>query len=301
MTKRALITGISGFTGSYLAKELKNCGYEVFGSSTKPSSSEHILQLDISDLASVRKLVNLSKPDLVVHMAAVSHVEFGNIANLYITNIVGSRNLLQALSECKHFPEAIMLVSSGNVYGNLNCDSISELDLPRPSNDYSVTKIAMENIGLMWASKLPVFIVRPFNYTGHGQSSRFLIPKIIDHYVNKSKSISLGNLDVYREFNDVRQIVYIYLQLLLNKPIGKVINVCSGQVYSLSDVISLMQDLTSYELKVIVDSSFIRTNEIKILRGSNELLQSIIGNFVPNSLLETLAWMYESKIKYSLI
>ena len=64
--------------------------------------------------------------------------------------------------------------------------------------------MAMENMRLLWKNQLPMFVVRPFNYTGHGQSKSFLIPKIVAHYARRAKSLSLGNLDIYREFNDVR-------------------------------------------------------------------------------------------------
>ncbi len=294
MTRCALITGISGFTGKYMASALQAIGYEVFGSSLEPNNDPGIIQADLCSLDSMCNLVKLVNPDVVIHMAAISNVVHGNITELYTTNILGSRNLLQALSELKRPLESVMLVSSANVYGNANSDLITEETQLIPVNDYSVSKLAMENLSLLWSDQLPIFIVRPFNYTGHGQSKSFLIPKIIEHYVRGAKSIALGNLDVFREFNDVRQVVDIYRQLIEIKPIGEVVNVCSGVAYSPSDVIRFMNNIADHEIEVEIDPRFVRNNEIKILRGSNDLLKGLIGPVQAIPLEETLRWMYES-------
>ena len=278
-----------------MAFALRNSGCDVFGSSSKPNDNPKTIQADLCSLDSMRDLVNLANPDIVIHMGAISNVAHESVAELYMTNIIGSRNLLQALSELSKPLKSIVLVSSANVYGNSKTDLISEDAQLMPVNDYSISKVAMEKLGLLWGVRLPIFIVRPFNYTGHGQSDNFIIPKIINHYARGDKSIALGNLDVYREFNDVRQVVDIYLRLIQVNPIGRSINVCSGTVYSLGDIIRMMNNIAGYEIDVKVDPRFLREHEIKVLRGSNNLLKSLIGPVKPIQLEETLSWMYEKR------
>ncbi len=293
MSTRVLITGIFGFTGRYMASAMREAGYEVIGNSLEPNDDPKIIQADLCSLDSMRNLVSLANPDIVIHMGAISNVVHEAIDELYMTNIVGSRNLLQALSELKKPLKSVVLVSSANVYGNSKSDIITE-DTPLiPVNDYSISKMAMENLGLLWSDQLPIFIVRPFNYTGHGQSDSFIIPKIVNHFARGDKSIALGNLDVYREFNDVRQVVDIYLRLIEANPIGKIVNICSGIVYCLSDIISLMNNISGYEIDVKIDPRFLREHEIKELRGSSDLLKSLIGTIESIQLEETLRWMYE--------
>ena len=293
MTKRALITGISGFTGKYMKASLEHAGYEVYGNNLISDQYPNIVKADLCDLASMRNLIEKTMPDVVIHLGGVSNVAHDNVANLYATNILGSRNLLQALSESQVSVQAVMMVSSANVYGNTLSELLTEESKAMPANDYAVSKLAMENLRSVWANKLPIFIVRPFNYTGIGQSDNFLIPKIINHYAQRMKTITLGNLDVFREFNDVRQVAGIYTKLLQVNPIGKTINVCSGQVYSLDNIIHIMNGISGYEIKVEVDERFVRENEIKLLCGSNHLLQDLIGSVKFWPIVDTLRWMYE--------
>ena len=297
MTKRALITGISGFTGKYIRVSLQSAGYQVYGTSLTPSDDPNILTVDLGDLALMRNLVETTMPDIVIHMAGVSNVTHNNIADLYSTNILGSLNLLQALLECKTPVQSVMMVSSANVYGAASSDLLTEESNVMAANDYAVSKLAVENLCSVWANKLPIFIVRPFNYTGIGQSDNFLIPKIINHYAQRMKTITLGNLDVFREFNDVRQVAEIYTRLLQVNPIGKTINICSGQVHSLADIIHIMNDIAGYEINVEINSRYVRKNEIKVLRGSNRLLESLIGSIEFRPIEDTVRWMYNGAIK----
>lgn len=297
MTGRALITGISGFTGKYLKASLEHAGYEVYGSNLTSDQYLNIVQADLLDLASMRNLIEKTMPDVAIHLGGVSDVAHENVANLYATNILGSRNLLQAISESKVSVQAVMMVSSANVYGNTLSEFFTEESKAMPTNDYAVSKLAMENLCSVWADKLPIFIIRPFNYTGVGQSDNFVIPKIVNHYAQRMKTITLGNLDVFREFNDVRKVAEIYVKLLQVKPIGKTINICSGEAHSLADIIQIMNKISGYEIDIEVNSLFVRKNEIKVLRGSKKLLENLIGSidFIP--IEDTMNWMYDNAIK----
>lgn len=290
---RVLITGIEGFTGQYLADLMSSAGYEVFGTSYNcPTKIKNTFDLDLCDRDSVRKIIQDIKPDVVAHLAAISFVAEGDIARIYNTNFLGSFYLLEALGSLQsNRPRAVLLASSANVYGNTSTEIIHEDVTPEPTNDYAVSKYAMEKMAKLWMDRLPVFIVRPFNYTGVGQPEHFLIPKIVNHFKNKKTLIELGNLDVWREFGDVRFVTETYKKLLDLSPAGQTLNICTGQVYSLREVISLCEEITGNRIEVQVNPKFARENEVRILQGDNKRLKSLIGEYQIPSLKETLTWM----------
>lgn len=292
--KTALITGLGGFTGRYLALELEAAGFFVQGTFYgREACGKQAALLDLCDRKAVRKLVNTIKPDVIVHLAAISFVAHGDVAETYRTNIMGSRNLLEALTCCDKKPEAVLLVSSANIYGQTMVDPIVETSPVNPLNDYAVSKLAMEHMAHLWMDKLPITIVRPFNYTGVGQSLNFLLPKIVDHHRRREKEIELGNLDVARDFSDVRMVVRAYAKLLQLAPTGKVFNVCSGRAYTLQQILAMMAEIAGYEIKVKVNPAFVRENEVKSLRGSNAMLIQAVGSLEVPPLQQTLRWMYE--------
>lgn len=292
--KSALITGLRSFTGRYLVAELQASGYCVHGTVYgRETCGERESSLDLCDRDHVRELIAKVRPDVVVHLAAISFVAHGDAAEIYRTNIVGTRNLLEALVDCGQEPTAVLLASSANIYGQTTIDPIVESTPPNPLNDYAVSKLAMEQMARLWMDKLPVTIVRPFNYTGVGQSSKFLLPKIIDHYRRGKKEIELGNLDVARDFSDVRMVAKAYAKLIELAPAGEVFNICSAQAHTLQQILAVMAEIAGYEIRVKVNPAFVRENEVKSLRGSNVKLTEAIGSMDVVPLRETLRWMYE--------
>ncbi|CNF03648.1 GDP-mannose 4,6-dehydratase [Yersinia frederiksenii] len=293
--KRALITGIQGFTGHYMAAELSAAGYRVFGLGSQPSNDLDYFQVDLLDIDGLTSIIKQVEPHIVVHLAAIAFVGHGNPAAFYDVNVVGTRNLLAALSTVADNIESVLLASSANVYGNTQAGMLSETTIVNPANDYAVSKLAMEYMAKLWSEKLPIIIVRPFNYTGVGQSDNFLLPKIVSHFKRKASEIELGNLDVWRDFTDVRALVKAYLGLLLAKPIGETVNVCSGRTHSLREVINLCEIITSHSLSIHVNPAFVRANEVKTLCGDSTKLQSIVDGWNTPPLEETLRWMLEDK------
>jgi nucleoside-diphosphate-sugar epimerase len=294
MVRRALITGLAGFTGHYLAQELTDAGYEVHGLGSGPCSLPNYHQVDLADLNGLSTVVDLVRPCVVAHLAAIAFVGHGDAEAFYRVNIVGTRNLLAALAANAVKPECVLIASSANIYGNSTEGIITEEVVPDPANDYAVSKLAMEYMAWLWRDRLPIVIARPFNYTGIGQTENFLLPKIVGHFKRGERRIELGNLDVWRDFSDVRAVVSAYRDLIEIKPVGQTFNVCSGCATSLREVIAMVEQIAGYKIDVQVNPAFVRANEVKTLVGCADRLRKVADAWQTIPLLDTLTWMYEA-------
>jgi GDP-6-deoxy-D-talose 4-dehydrogenase len=293
MQKRALITGLNGFTGRYLARELEAAGYHVFGTAHgNEALGKDMFAVDLCNREELHRVVADIRPDVVAHLAAISFVAHGDAEAIYRVNVVGTRNLLEGLAALAQCPSAVLLASSANIYGNAAVELIDEAVSPSPANDYAVSKLAMEYMARLWMDRLPIVITRPFNYTGVGQGSQFLLPKIVGHFQRGERVIELGNIDVERDFSDVRMVARAYAALLAKAPAGEIFNVCSGKAYSLKDALAMMAEIAGYEIKVQVNPAFVRANEVKRLQGDVRKLRQVIGDVEAIPLLDTLHWMY---------
>lgn len=297
MATRALITGIRGFTGRYMAAELVQAGYDVFGLAhgTQDVTLTGVKEIVLCDLDAPKSLsyaINSIQPDIVIHLAAIAFVAHGDANAIYRTNVIGTRNLLEALSSAPVKPAAVLLASSANVYGNSTAGTLNESSLTAPANDYAVSKLAMEYLAKTYYNKLPIIIVRPFNYTGVHQSASFLLPKIVNHLRHRAPEIELGNIDVSRDFSDVRTVVQYYRKLVEHPgAIGEVFNVCSEAAHSLSDVLVLAQSIAGHKLDIRINPLFVRQNEVPVLIGSKAKLVSLVGGVERIELADTLRWM----------
>jgi nucleoside-diphosphate-sugar epimerase len=293
---RVLVTGVTGFTGDHLVVALERAGYEVHGTvrAGEPIGSARYVA-ELTDRTALRAIIEAVRPRHVIHLAAVSFVAHDDVEDIYRTNIVGTRNLLSALasSTVAQTLGTVLLASSANIYGNTDALLIDETQPYRPANDYAVSKAAMEQMAALWIDRLPITLVRPFNYTGVGQSEQFLIPKIVAAFAQRTPKLELGNLDVYRDFSDVRDIVEVYTRLLLLSP-RETLNICSEQVHTLSEILELVSTLSGHSMDIQVNPQFVRTNEVRVLRGSAARLRSLIPGWKPRSLHNTLAWMLAS-------
>ena len=296
---RTLVTGAAGFTGRYVADALARRGHEVHGlvhchEPGLATGFEHTHGADLSDLESVKKIVTEVRPDHVIHLAAIAFVAHGDVEQMYRTNVVGTRQLLEALAEAPAMPSSVLLASSANVYGNAREGVLDETVPPAPANDYGVSKLAMEYVAKLYASRLPITLVRPFNYTGRGQDPNFLLPKIVAHARARVPVIQLGNLDVARDFSDVRTVAAAYAKLLTQPAaIGETYNICSGKAVSLRSVLEMVSELSGHPLQVTVNPDLVRANEVRSLCGSAAKLESVIGPLDAIPLRQTLDWMLQ--------
>jgi nucleoside-diphosphate-sugar epimerase len=293
--KRALITGLRGFTGQYVARELTAAGYRVFGTALPGQQpAPDIVEADLCDRHAVAAMVEQVQPDVVVHLAGIAFVAHADVEQIYRVNLLGTRNLLEALAGARHQSSAVLLASSANVYGSANVALIDEHVAPAPANDYALSKLAMEYMARLWMERLPVIIARPFNYTGRGQSEQFLLPKIVAHFRRRERRIELGNLAIARDFSDVRMVAQAYRRLLAAGPAGEVFNICSGRSNSIAEVIDTVSGIAGYRIEVAVAPAYVREREVLNLAGDNAKLTGVAGAIEAIPLAETLRWMVQA-------
>lgn len=297
---KVLVTGVSGFTGRYLAVALHEAGYEVHGLvASSPSMSipgvERIHVGNLSDAAGLLALLRDVQPVKVAHLAAIAFVAHGDVAAMYQTNVTGTRNLLEAIVQSKAPVDSVLLISSANVYGNSIGGMLDESTPAAPASDYAVSKLAMEYVARLYGERLPLVVVRPFNYTGRGQAGIFLIPKIVDHVRRRADIIELGNLNVARDFSDVRTVVQYYVRILATPAaIGRTFNVCSGPAYTLQQVLEMATVVSGHSFEVRVNPAFVRANEVAILQGDRQQLVATVGELPVIALQDTVRWMIEA-------
>ena len=295
--KRTLVTGAAGFTGRYLGSVLAEAGHEVHGlvnahDGAAITGYAALHETDLTEPSGLARAVADIAPDHVIHLAAVSNVASADIEQMYRVNLLGSRHLLDVLSGLPTRPQSILLASSANIYGNSREGVLDETTPPAPANDYGVSKLAMENVAAIYESELPIIIARPFNYTGRGQNANFLIPKIVEHMRQRAPVIDLGNLDVARDFSDVRMVVDAYARLIgTPDAIGQRFNVCSGRAVALREVVELAMKLSGHPIEIRINPTLVRAHEVRSLHGSRAKLEAMIGSLRPIPLEETIEWM----------
>jgi nucleoside-diphosphate-sugar epimerase len=283
---RILLTGASGFTGRHFQQLATGYGHEAVDFS-----------VDLTNASAVARAVERAGPcDALVHLAAVSFVGHADESAFYAVNTVGTTNLLRAFDAlpASARPRKLLIASSANVYGNCRQSPIAETQSPVPVNHYAASKLAMEQMAMTFADRLPIVITRPFNYTGPGQAPSFLIPKLVDHFTLRAPVIELGNLQVEREFNDVRMVCEAYLRLLDDGESGQIYNVCTGTAFSLQQVLGMLRTITGHDIAVRVNPAFVRASEVHRLCGAPEKLIGRIGPLPAYSLTDCLSAMLQA-------
>jgi GDP-6-deoxy-D-talose 4-dehydrogenase len=279
---RILLTGAEGFTGRQFTRSAAAAGHQV-----EP------LRSDLTDAEAVRQEVAGLDVQAVVHLAAIAFVAHRDDRALYDVNLFGTLNLLNGLKHARRPLHKILLASSANIYGNCPQSPIAETQPPAPVNHYAMSKLAMEHMSRAHGEGLPLVIVRPFNYTGRGQPLQFVIPKLVDHFRRRVRSIAMGNLQVEREYNDVRLVCEAYLRLLRDGREGEVYNICTGRPFGFSEVLELLEKLSGHHVAVNVDPALVRSNEVVRLCGDPSRLVQAVGPLPSYSLEDTLSWMLE--------
>lgn len=276
MDKRLLVTGLSGFVGSHLRAVLP-LGWQLMD----------VPRLDLLQPGAFDDHLAGKAPDAVIHLAGQTFVPqaFRDPAGTLQVNVLGTLNLLESLKRCG-FSGAFLYVSSGDVYGQVSEEQlpITEEHLPRPRNPYGVSKVSAELLCQQWSftESWRMMVARPFNHVGTGQKADFVLPAVARQLARirrgmQAPRIEVGDIDVTRDFLDVRDVLAAYFALLERGRSGEVYNVCSGQEYRVRDLIGRMSWLAEVELEICQDPQRLRRAEQRRVCGSNAKLRQETG------------------------
>ena len=277
------ITGADGFTGLYVCAELDRRGV--------PWCS---LTADLRDAAAVdAEIAAAPQFDALIHLAAVAFAGGGDWRAFYDVNQIGTFNLLESVSRYRSEARCVV-ASSAQVYGSAASGIVDETYVCDPSNHYGISKYGMELGTRNWSDQIEIIITRPFNYTGIGQEARYLIPKLVDHFKRRCKTVELGNISVQRDFGDVREVAAIYCDLAHSAQPIDIINVGSGRLYTIANITGMLTTLTGHEINIEINPSFLRTNEVEILGCNVQKLQATLPDRRYPAFVDTLRWMLDS-------
>ena len=294
MASKVLITGITGFTGQHLRRTLEAKGYAVYGIAKDRSHSNDRVA-DLLDPSSLDRVLAEVRADYVIHLAGVSSPAHDQPDAFRLVHVEGTRNLLDGLRRRTEGVRKVILASSAYVYGQAASLPVEEGAQTAPTSPYGESKLEMERMAQAWFGRLPILLVRPFNYTGVGQPATFVVPKMIHYFKEKRPQIDLGDVSVVREFMDVRDVAQVYARLLTCDLHSEVVNLCRGVGFELTKVLDMIRQVSGYSPEVRHAAALHRAGEIRELVGSPKKLLKAIGEFRFRPLEETLAWMLSAR------
>lgn len=278
-----------------MCAHLRATGYRVHALTDAVPSDADGIEADLLDASVVAAAVRATMPDHVVHLAAISFAGHAQASEVYRTNLEGSLNLLAALASARCGQKGVVLASTGTVYGGVESAALDETAPVAPATHYAVSKLAMEYMAMLFRPSMPLTIVRPFNYTGPGQREPFLVPKIVRHFAERADVIELGNIDVLRDFLDVRVVVDVYRRLLSSTSSkGATYNLCSGSGVAVRDIVDSLASITGHAMTIRVNPDYVRVGEPRRIVGSSARLRAAIGDFPLIPLATTLRDMLDA-------
>jgi nucleoside-diphosphate-sugar epimerase len=276
---RVALTGALGFTGAYVQQALNAVGADWV-----------TLDADLTDPAAVEGEIERTEFDRLIHLAGEAFVASDDWRRFYAVNQIGTMNLLAAVARRRPGARCI-LASSAQVYGPEASGLVNEDYPPRPNNHYAFSKLAMEMCATAFAGQAEIVVTRPFNYTGIGQQDRYIIPKIVDHFRRRAPVIELGNIEVRRDFGDVRSVAEAYAGLAIAQSPPELVNICTGSLHSIHELLDLASEMTGHSPKIEINPAFVRAGDVPVLGGDPTRLNEALPGWRARAVEETLAWM----------
>ncbi len=308
---KILITGINGFVGVYLASHiLKNDNHcEIIGMDVRTEGffdkikedreRVKIANIDLTKSDKVDEFISRERPEQIYHLAAQASVScsWENPIETFENNVFGGINLLESIK--KHNKKCRFLsVCTAEEYGIIEKTSAPIREEARiyPTNPYAISKAALDFFSITYylGYRIPVFVSRSFNHTGPGQSDSFVCSDFARQIAQiekglKKPEISVGNLEVYRDFLDVRDVVDAYYAIMNRGRPGEAYNICSGNKIKIADLLKILISYSEKKnISVKVDKSKLRSVDNDIMHGDNSKLKDHTGWIPRHSIEEAL-------------
>lgn len=293
--EKILITGVGGFVAKHFlalleAKGLKIhvMGLDVLNSTTEPQF-EHIDYqyrcVDLLDKGEIENILFLFNPDYILHLASYSSVAFSwkNPILSFQNNVNIFLNLVEVIRKYS-LKTRILSIGSSEEYGNINAADVPLKETARldPLSPYAIARVSQEMLSKLYSKSygLDIVMTRSFNHIGPGQSDIFVVSSFVKRILEEkiqghnTVNLSVGNVEIIRDFLDVRDVVLAYYELLHYGKNGEVYNVCSGNGWKLSDLIDLIAKLLGVKVITTVDESLLRPNDNKLIIGDNSKIKA---------------------------
>lgn len=304
---KILVTGAAGFVGQYLLDELTQNGHEVIATSLeteviKTKNGKYPARTcDLTQKDQVSKLITESAPDAVVHLAAFSDLgrSWSVRDKLLDINVFATLHLGQALANLNK-KSVFLYVSTGAVYSNLKKTSLIYADeflVPQPLSPYAHSKLAAEHgLRAIESDSFRLYIARPFNHIGPGQTANFVCTAFAERIAKAQNgtSIPVGNLDVIKDFSDVRDISRAYRLILEKQPKEKLFVLGQGKPMTIQDVFDILSSCSHKNIRSQFDQTLARPEEHGAIVSNPKLANEILEWSPQFSVKETLSEIYKN-------
>lgn len=302
--KKLLITGAAGFVAGYFTEFLKEnkieydiLGLDIIDNYTCDYPGYKYKKINLCDRQLIKEVIENFKPDYLLHLASISSVShswnypvesFVNNTNIFL-------NIIESVRELK-LPTRILSIGSSEEYGNYPLDKMplkEEYEL-KPCNPYSVARVSQEMLSKLYADNygLNIIMTRSFNHIGPRQNDKFVIPSFVKQLLNAKNTgtlrIDVGNIEIVRDFLDVRDVVEAYHKILTEGKIREIYNVCSGNGIKLKEIINIVAEQLNITPEIYIDKTRIRPTDNLIIIGNNTKLKSELNWQPKHSLAQTL-------------
>ncbi|WP_252221701.1 MULTISPECIES: GDP-mannose 4,6-dehydratase [unclassified Clostridium] len=297
---RALITGVNGFVGHYLSQYLIEQGYEVYGTVIEDNikmDNVKILKMNLLNKKEVNETIKNINPEQIYHLAGQSAVglSWDNPTLTMNVNINGTINLLDAVRN-NNINTKILIIGSSDEYGIIKPEEcpINEQHKLNPNSPYAISKMTQEEISKLYIKsyKMNIIMVRAFNHIGPMQSKNFVVSDFASRIAEIEKGaeaiIRVGNLEAYRDFTDVRDIVKGYELLMSYGKIGEIYNIGSGKPYKIQQILDILLSLSTTNINVEIDKNRLRPSDVPIIQCDNSKIKSHTNWSIEYDIKDTL-------------